>query len=81
MGGCPDSGCTPHTIDLTTLLNSELDTVGVERYAAHGLIRLTYNELGEKVRRQLRIVMMRETMHSMDIIPYEITVKGIELKV
>jgi len=70
-------------LKLTTLLNSELEAagVGVERYVAHGFIRLTYNELGEKVRRQLRIVKMRETMHSMDIIPYEITVKGIELKV
>ncbi|MHA2223500.1 MAG: ATPase domain-containing protein [Candidatus Thorarchaeota archaeon] len=70
-------------LNLTTILNSEVDAagVGVERYASHGLIRLAYNELGEKVRRHLRIVKMRETMHSMDIIPYEITVKGIELKV
>ncbi len=70
-------------LSLTTFITAELNEagVGVERYAAHGLIRLGYNEVGTKVNRRLRIVKMRETMHSMDVIPYEITVKGIELKV
>ena len=70
-------------LSLTTLMTSEIDEAGVavERYAAHGLIRLNYNETGNKVNRRLRIVKMRETMHAMDVIPYEITVKGIELKV
>lgn len=68
---------------LTAFMTAELNEagVGVERYAAHGLIRLGYDEVGTKVNRRLRIVKMRETMHSMDVIPYEITVKGIELKV
>ena len=68
---------------LTTILTTELEEagVGVERYAAHGLIRLTYKEADTKVGRRLRIVKMRETMHSMDIIPFEIGKKGIELRV
>ena len=70
-------------LSLTTYMTAELNEagVGVERYATHGLIRLGYDEVGTKVNRRLRIVKMRETMHSMDVIPYEITVKGIELKV
>jgi len=70
-------------LNLTTILTAELEEagVGVERYAAHGVIRLAYDEAGSTVGRRLRIVKMRETMHSMDVIPYEITVKGIELKV
>ena len=70
-------------LSLTTFMTSEMNEAGVvvERYAAHGLIRLNYNEVGTKVNRRLRIVKMRETMHAMDVIPYEITVKGIELKV
>jgi len=70
-------------LSLTTILTSELDQagVGVERYASHGVIRLGYDEKDKTVGRKLRIVKMRETMHSMDVIPYEITVKGIELKV
>jgi circadian clock protein KaiC len=70
-------------LSLTTFMTSEINEAGVaiERYAAHGLIRLNYNEVGNKVNRRLRIVKMRETMHAMDVIPYEITVKGIELKV
>ncbi len=70
-------------LSLTTILTSELDQagVGVERYASHGVIRLGYDEKDTTVSRKLRIVKMRETMHSMDVIPYEITVKGIELKV
>jgi KaiC/GvpD/RAD55 family RecA-like ATPase len=68
---------------LTTILTSELDQagVGVERYASHGVIRLGYDEKDKTVGRRLRIVKMRETMHSMDVIPYEITIKGIELRV
>jgi KaiC/GvpD/RAD55 family RecA-like ATPase len=53
----------------------------VERYASHGVIRLGYDEKDKIVGRRLCIVKMRETMHSMDVIPYEITVEGIELKV
>jgi len=70
-------------LSLTTYMTAELKEagVGVERYATHGLIRLGYDEAGTKVNRRLRIVKMRETLHSMDVIPYEITVKGIELKV
>jgi KaiC/GvpD/RAD55 family RecA-like ATPase len=70
-------------LSLTTILTSELDQagVGVERYASHGVIRLGYDEKDKTVGRKLRIVKMRETMHSMDVIPYEITVKGIELRV
>jgi circadian clock protein KaiC len=70
-------------LSLTTLMTSEMNEAGVavERYAAHGLIRLNYDEAGNKVNRRLRIVKMRETMHAMDVIPYSITVKGIELKV
>jgi len=70
-------------LSLTTYMTAELNEagVGVERYTAHGLIHLRYDEVGIKVNRQLRIVKMRETMHSMDVIPYDITVKGIELKV
>ncbi|MGY5856063.1 MAG: ATPase domain-containing protein, partial [Candidatus Thorarchaeota archaeon] len=70
-------------LSLTTFMTSEMNEAGVavERYAAHGLIRLNYNEEGNKVNRRLRIVKMRETMHAMDMIPYEITVKGIDLKV
>lgn len=70
-------------LSLTTILTAELEEagVGVERYAAHGVIRLVYDETGSTVSRRLRIVKMRETMHSMDVIPYEITVKGIELNV
>jgi circadian clock protein KaiC len=68
---------------LTTLLNSEVDAVGVgvERYASHGVIRLAFDQREHKVVRRLRVVKMRETVHSMDVIPYEITMKGIELKV
>jgi circadian clock protein KaiC len=70
-------------LSLTTFMTSEMDEAGVavERYVAHGLIRLNYSETGNKVNRRLRIVKMRETMHATDVIPYEITVKGIELKV
>ncbi|MGY5852766.1 MAG: ATPase domain-containing protein [Candidatus Thorarchaeota archaeon] len=70
-------------LSLTTLLNAEVKEagVGVERYAAHGLIRLDYEEVGSKVGRTLRIVKMRETMHAMDIVPYEIKANGIELKI
>jgi circadian clock protein KaiC len=70
-------------LSLTTILTAELEEagVGVERYVAHGIIRLTYDESHTTVGRRLRIVKMRETMHSMDVMPYEITVKGIELKV
>jgi circadian clock protein KaiC len=70
-------------LSLTTIMTTEMNEagVGIERYAAHGLIRLGYDENGSKVNRRLRIVKMRETMHAMDVIPYEITVKGIELKV
>jgi circadian clock protein KaiC len=70
-------------LSLTTILTSELDQagVGVERYASHGVIRLGYDEKDKTVGRRLRIVKMRETMHSMDVIPYEITVNGVELKV
>lgn len=53
----------------------------IGRYAAHGVIRLIYNETAAIIGRRLRIVKMRETKHSMDVIPYKITVKGIELKV
>lgn len=68
---------------LTTLLNSEVDAagVGVERYASHGVIRLSFNEVAGKVSRNLRIVKMRETVHSMDVIPYDISMKGLELRV
>lgn len=70
-------------LSLTTILTSELEQagVGVERYTSHGVIRLGYDEKDKIVGSRLRIVKMRETMHSMDVIPYEITVKGIELKV
>lgn len=70
-------------LSLTTILIAELEEagIGVEHYTAHGVIRLTYDETVATVGRRLRIVKMRETMHSMDMIPYEITVKGIELKV
>ena len=68
---------------LTTLLTAELEQagVGVERYAAHGIIQLIYQVRETTVERRLRIVKMRETMHSMDIIPFQITAKGIQLKV
>jgi len=68
---------------LTTLLNSELDAagIGVERYVAHGIIQLTYNKTDDKISRRMRIVKMRGTMHSMDLIPYDITGEGIELQV
>lgn len=70
-------------LSLTTILTAELAEagVGVERYASHGVIRLSYDEKDTTVSRKLRIVKMRETMHSMDVIPYKITVKGIELNV
>jgi len=70
-------------LSLTTILTAELAEVGVgvERYASHGVIRLSYDEKDTTIGRKLRIVKMRETMHSMDVIPYEITVNGIELKV
>ncbi|MGY5852177.1 MAG: ATPase domain-containing protein [Candidatus Thorarchaeota archaeon] len=70
-------------LSLTTIMNAEVKEagIGVERYAAHGLIRLDYEEDGTKIGRTLRIVKMRETMHAMDIIPYEIKANGIELKV
>ena len=70
-------------LSLTTILTSELEEagIGVERYVSHGIIRLIYDEGDTTVGRKLRIVKMRETMHSMDVIPYEITVKGLELKV
>jgi circadian clock protein KaiC len=70
-------------LSLTAILTAELEEagVGVERYVAHGIIRLMYDESHTTVGRRLRIVKMRETMHSMDVMPYEITVKGIELKV
>jgi KaiC/GvpD/RAD55 family RecA-like ATPase len=70
-------------LSLTTILTAELEEagVGVERYVAHGIIRLTYDESHTTVGRRLRIVKMRETMHSMDVMPYEITINGIELKV
>jgi circadian clock protein KaiC len=80
-------------LSLTTFLNSELSEAGmaIERYVAHGVIRLTYDrsEAIDEVRvkpsateigRRLRIVKMRETAHSMSSIPYEITSKGITLK-
>jgi KaiC/GvpD/RAD55 family RecA-like ATPase len=68
-------------LSLTTLLTAELDETeaGLERYATSGVIRLMYQETEKSVKRRLRIVKMRETMHSMDIIPYAITAKGIEL--
>ena len=70
-------------LSLTTILTSELEQagVGIERYASHGVIRLGYHEKDATVGRRLRIIKMRETMHSMDVIPYDITIKGIELKV
>lgn len=70
-------------LSLTTLLTSELDEVGtgVERYASHGIIKLLYEKVEGSVKRRLRIVKMRGTMHSMDIIPFDISSKGIELKV
>ncbi len=70
-------------LSFTTILTSEIKEagVGVERYAAQGYIRLDYEEEAGKVIRTLRVVKMRETMHSMDIIPYEIKSRGIELKV
>jgi KaiC/GvpD/RAD55 family RecA-like ATPase len=70
-------------LSLTTLITAELNEagVGVERYAAHGVIRLNYDKTGKKVNRSLRIMKMRETMHSMNVIPFEIGKHGIELKV
>jgi circadian clock protein KaiC len=70
-------------LSLTTLLNSELDAagIGVERYVAHGIVNLSYSEIGDKINRKMRIVKMRGTMHSMDSIPYDITGEGIALKV
>lgn len=70
-------------LSLTTLLNSEVDAagIGVERYVAHGIIHLTYNEVGDKIGRKMRIVKMRGTMHSMNSIPYDITGEGIVLRV
>lgn len=80
-------------LSLTTFLNSELNEAGmaIERYVAHGVIRLVYNEqvasddillkpTAAEIGRRLRIVKMRETAHSMSSIPYEITSKGIKLK-
>ncbi|MHA1770330.1 MAG: RAD55 family ATPase [Candidatus Thorarchaeota archaeon] len=74
-------------LSLTTLLTAEAElsinhSPSVERYAAHGVIRLSYEEEEDSstVKRKLRIVKMRETMHSMDIIPFVITSHGIELK-
>jgi KaiC/GvpD/RAD55 family RecA-like ATPase len=54
--------------------------VGVEHYAAHGVIRLGYDEKDKTVGRKLRIVKMTITMHSIDVIPYEITVQGLNLR-
>ncbi|MDF1537782.1 MAG: ATPase domain-containing protein, partial [Candidatus Thorarchaeota archaeon] len=80
-------------MSLTTYLNSELREAGIaiERYVAHGVIRLTFDEAhlsderrlsptATEIGRRLRIVKMRETAHSMSSIPYEITTKGIKLK-
>jgi circadian clock protein KaiC len=70
-------------LSLTTFITSELEQagIGIERYAAHGVIRLDYDVKEKTVGRKLRIVKMRETMHSMNIISYEIKAKGFELRV
>lgn len=80
-------------LSLTTFLNSELNEAGmaIERYVAHGVIRLNYDEITTpeekrtksmttEIGRRLRIIKMRETAHSMASIPYEITSRGIKLK-
>ncbi len=73
-------------LSLTTILTSELEhdnshSSGVERYASHGIIRLDLVTDEDTVSRRLRIVKMRQTPHSMDIIPFTISAHGIELMI
>ncbi len=68
-------------LSMTTIITAELEPLraGVERYAAQGLIHLDFSVGEQTVVRKLRIIKMRQTMHSMDIIPFEITSEGIKL--
>jgi len=70
-------------LSLTTLLTAEIGDADdlVERYAAHGVIRLAYEKEQRKINRTLQIVKMRETPHYMGIIPYRIRKMGMELDI
>ncbi len=70
-------------LSVTALLTSELDEAGimVERYASQGIIKLSFERVEGSVKRRLRIIKMRGIIHSMDIIPFNISSNGIELRV
>ncbi len=56
-----------------------LGTYGFEEYLTRGVIALKIEEQSGQLRRSLIVRKMRETNHSMSRVPYDITVKGIEL--
>lgn len=71
---------------LTTLLTSELDEEsrslsadGVSEFIADGVILLHYIEVGVGEYRSMEIRKMRYSDYDKDIIPYDITAKGIEI--
>jgi len=56
-----------------------LGTYGFEEYLTRGVISLSLDEEGGRLRRSLIIRKMRETNHSMARVPFEITKNGIEI--
>jgi len=70
---------------VTALMTTEkpiqgyLGTYGFEEYLTRGVITLSLEEEGGRLRRTLLVRKMRETNHSLARVPYEITKAGIEI--
>lgn len=58
----------------------QISTFGVEEYVTQGVIVLHYARTEDKWERKLQILKMHNTKHPTQLIPFEITDSGIELK-
>ncbi len=69
-------------LSLTTFLTSEINEAGtnIERYVAHGVIRIDYETKKRKAVRLLQILKMRETPHVMNQVPFEIKENGLKIE-
>jgi circadian clock protein KaiC len=69
-------------LSLTTFLTSEVNEAGtnIERYVAHGVIRIDYETRERKATRTVQVLKMRETPHIMDQVPFEIREDGMDVK-
>ncbi len=58
----------------------QISTFGMEEYVTQGVIVLHYAGTGDKWERKLQILKMHNTKHLTQLIPFEITDSGIELR-